>query len=104
MTDAAGDTKRLLLQAAQVGHVAEERRRVESRRTHAVAAHAEQRRHQFGADRYDPKDLTLSLSYDLQKAAIAALGNSGSTGAVMGATWSPSPLPVVGAFICSGAG
>ena len=28
----------------------------------------------FGADRYDPKDLTLSLSYDLQKAAIAALG------------------------------
>jgi penicillin-binding protein A len=29
----------------------------------------------FGADRYDPKDLTLSLSYDLQKAAVAALGN-----------------------------
>ncbi len=28
----------------------------------------------FGAERYDPKDLTLSLSYDLQKAAIAALG------------------------------
>jgi peptidoglycan glycosyltransferase len=28
----------------------------------------------FGADRYDPKDLTLSLSYDLQKAAVAALG------------------------------
>ena len=28
----------------------------------------------FGADRYDPKDLTLSLSNDLQKAAIAALG------------------------------
>jgi peptidoglycan glycosyltransferase len=28
----------------------------------------------FGADRYDPKDLVLSLSYDLQKAAIAALG------------------------------
>jgi peptidoglycan glycosyltransferase len=29
----------------------------------------------FGADRYDPKDLTLSLSYPLQKAAVAALGN-----------------------------
>ena len=29
----------------------------------------------FGADRYDPKDLTLSLSYDLQRAAVAALGN-----------------------------
>jgi peptidoglycan glycosyltransferase len=28
----------------------------------------------FGAQRYDPKDLTLSLSYDLQKAAVAALG------------------------------
>src|SRR4029077_2319593 len=28
----------------------------------------------FGADRYEPKDLTLSLSYDLQKAAVAALG------------------------------
>ena len=28
----------------------------------------------FGADRYDPKDLTLSLSYDLQQAAVAALG------------------------------
>ncbi|HEV8402845.1 MAG TPA: penicillin-binding transpeptidase domain-containing protein [Candidatus Limnocylindrales bacterium] len=28
----------------------------------------------FGAERYDPKDLTLSLSYDLQKAAVAALG------------------------------
>jgi len=28
----------------------------------------------FGAERYDPKNLTLSLSYDLQKAAIAALG------------------------------
>jgi peptidoglycan glycosyltransferase len=28
----------------------------------------------FGADRYDPKDLTLSLSYELQKAAVAALG------------------------------
>ena len=28
----------------------------------------------FGADRYDPKDLTLSLSWDLQKAAVAALG------------------------------
>jgi peptidoglycan glycosyltransferase len=28
----------------------------------------------FGAERYDPMDLTLSLSYDLQKAAIAALG------------------------------
>ena len=29
----------------------------------------------FGADRYDPKDLTLSLSYDLQRAAVKALGN-----------------------------
>jgi peptidoglycan glycosyltransferase len=29
----------------------------------------------FGADRYDPKMLTLSLSLDLQKAAVAALGN-----------------------------
>jgi Cell division protein FtsI/penicillin-binding protein 2 len=29
----------------------------------------------FGADRYDPKDLTLSISYDLQKAAVSALGN-----------------------------
>ena len=28
----------------------------------------------FGADPYDPKDLTLSLSYDLQRAAVAALG------------------------------
>jgi peptidoglycan glycosyltransferase len=28
----------------------------------------------FGAERYDPKALTLSLSYDLQKAAVAALG------------------------------
>jgi peptidoglycan glycosyltransferase len=28
----------------------------------------------FGADRYDPKDLTLSISYDLQKAAVSALG------------------------------
>ncbi len=28
----------------------------------------------FGADRYDPQDLTLSLSFDLQKAAVAALG------------------------------
>jgi penicillin-binding protein A len=28
----------------------------------------------FGADRYDPKDVTLSLSSDLQKAAVAALG------------------------------
>ena len=28
----------------------------------------------FGADRYDPKDLTLSLSLSLQKAAVAALG------------------------------
>lgn len=28
----------------------------------------------FGADRYDPKSLTLSLSLDLQKAAVAALG------------------------------
>jgi peptidoglycan glycosyltransferase len=29
----------------------------------------------FGADRYDPKELTLSLSYDLQRAAVTALGN-----------------------------
>ena len=28
----------------------------------------------FGADRYDPKDLGLSLSWDLQKAAVTALG------------------------------
>ena len=28
----------------------------------------------FGADPYDPKRLTLSLSYDLQRAAVAALG------------------------------
>lgn len=28
----------------------------------------------FGADRYDPKDLTLSLSYELQRAAVLALG------------------------------
>jgi penicillin-binding protein A len=28
----------------------------------------------FGADRYDPKDLTLSLSWDLQRAAVAELG------------------------------
>ena len=28
----------------------------------------------FGAERYDPKDLTLTLSWDLQKAAVAALG------------------------------
>jgi len=28
----------------------------------------------FGAERYDPKDLTTSLSYDLQRAAVAALG------------------------------
>ena len=28
----------------------------------------------FGADRYDPKELSLSLSYDLQRAAVAALG------------------------------
>ncbi len=28
----------------------------------------------FGTQRYDPKDLTLSLSYDLQRAAVAALG------------------------------
>jgi penicillin-binding protein A len=28
----------------------------------------------FGVDRYDPKDLTLALSYDLQRAAVAALG------------------------------
>lgn len=29
----------------------------------------------FGAQRYDPKDLTLSLSYDLQRAAVSALGD-----------------------------
>ena len=29
----------------------------------------------FGADPYDPQDLTLSLSYDLQRAAIRALGD-----------------------------
>jgi peptidoglycan glycosyltransferase len=29
----------------------------------------------FGADPYDPQDLTLSLSYDLQRAAVKALGN-----------------------------
>ena len=28
----------------------------------------------FGADRYDPQDLKLTLSWDLQKAAVAALG------------------------------
>ena len=28
----------------------------------------------FGTDPYDPKDLTLSLSYDLQRAAVRALG------------------------------
>ena len=28
----------------------------------------------FGADRYNPKDLTVSLAYDLQRAAISALG------------------------------
>lgn len=28
----------------------------------------------FGANRYDPKNLALSLSWDLQKAAVAALG------------------------------
>ena len=28
----------------------------------------------FGAQRYDPKDLTLSLSFDLQRAAVSALG------------------------------
>ena len=30
----------------------------------------------FGADPYDPKDLTLSLSYDLQRAAVRALGKN----------------------------
>jgi penicillin-binding protein A len=30
----------------------------------------------FGTDRYDPKDLRLSLSLDLQKAAVAALGRN----------------------------
>lgn len=29
----------------------------------------------FGADPYDPQDLTLSLSYDLQRAAVRALGD-----------------------------
>ncbi len=29
----------------------------------------------FGANPYDPKDLTLSISYDLQKAAVSALGD-----------------------------
>jgi peptidoglycan glycosyltransferase len=29
----------------------------------------------FGAGRYDPKDLTLAISYDLQKAAVSALGH-----------------------------
>ena len=29
----------------------------------------------FGSDPYDPKDLTLSLSYDLQRAAVRALGD-----------------------------
>ena len=29
----------------------------------------------FGTDPYDPKDLTLALSYELQKAAVAALGD-----------------------------
>lgn len=29
----------------------------------------------FGADPYDPQDLTLSLSYDLQRAALRALGD-----------------------------
>ena len=29
----------------------------------------------FGSDPYDPKDLALSLSYDLQRAAVAALGD-----------------------------
>jgi len=29
----------------------------------------------FGAERYDPKDLTLSLSYELQRAAVLALGD-----------------------------
>jgi peptidoglycan glycosyltransferase len=28
----------------------------------------------FGAERFDPKDLTLSLSYDLQRAAVSLLG------------------------------
>ncbi len=28
----------------------------------------------FGSQRYDPKDLTLSLAYDLQRAAVTALG------------------------------
>ncbi|MEA2578705.1 MAG: penicillin-binding protein [Chloroflexota bacterium] len=35
----------------------------------------------FGTDPYDPKDLTLSLSYDLQRAAVRALGKH--TGAVV---------------------
>jgi peptidoglycan glycosyltransferase len=29
----------------------------------------------FGTDRYDPRDLTLSISYDLQKAAVRELGS-----------------------------
>ena len=29
----------------------------------------------FGSNPYDPKDLTLSISYDLQKAAVGALGD-----------------------------
>jgi peptidoglycan glycosyltransferase len=29
----------------------------------------------FGAERYDPKDLTVSLSFDLQRAAVSALGD-----------------------------
>ena len=29
----------------------------------------------FGADRYDPEDLTLAILYDLQKAAVSALGD-----------------------------
>jgi peptidoglycan glycosyltransferase len=29
----------------------------------------------FGSDPYDPKELTLSLSYDLQRAAVSALGD-----------------------------
>ncbi len=29
----------------------------------------------FGSDPYDPKDLTLALDYDLQRAAVAALGD-----------------------------
>lgn len=30
----------------------------------------------FGADRYDPKDLTLSLSYELHRAAVLGLGRN----------------------------